>query len=172
MTIYPYLTGSFLVYQQLIGKAALSNTMVLASNWSQANENQVGDLETKSGYLVSFLDGGARLSKSHEPGHDLETITSYVRHRKPITLQLQKDIITLGKYRLRQTAVGKVIDDYNKEMLKLATHMKKENRVAVSRLRDDSGKNREITWADEDEEDWDRIYASCKRDEAILDKRR
>ncbi|KAJ7916999.1 hypothetical protein B0H13DRAFT_1710459 [Mycena leptocephala] len=98
------LTHNFNMFRQLCGNSMLKNIVIVANIWGEVAEARE-ELANNTAWFKPILDKGARLSRHHNDVQSAEAIIHSIIENQSRTLQIQHEIVDLGKDIL-QTAVG------------------------------------------------------------------
>ena len=102
------------MFRELCGDSSLKNVILVTNMWGEVSRD-VGESREKeltSNFFKPVLDKGAQLARHHNTARSAYDIIRCIMRNRPITLQIQRELVDEGK-NIIDTAAGEAV---NKEL--------------------------------------------------------
>jgi len=102
------------MFRELCGDSSLKNVILVTNMWGEVPEDvgEARERELTTNFFKPVLDKGAQLARHHNTTKSAHDIIRCIMRNRPITLQIQRELVDEGK-NIIDTAAGEAV---NKEL--------------------------------------------------------
>jgi len=114
------------MFRELCGDSSLKNVILVTNMWGEVTEDvgETRERELTTNFFKPVLDKGAQLARHHNTTKSAHDIVRRIMENRPITLQIQRELVDEGK-NIIDTAAGEAVNkELNEQMRRHQVEMK------------------------------------------------
>jgi len=100
------------MFRELCGDSTLKNVVIITNMWGEVSQDvgEARENELTTSFFKPVLDKGAQLARHHNTAQSAHDIIRRIMKNRPITLQIQHELINEGKD-ITHTAAGEAVNE-------------------------------------------------------------
>jgi len=114
------------MFRELCGDSSLKNVILVTNMWGGVSEDvgEARERELTTNFFKPVLDKGAKIVRHHNTAQSAHNVIRRVMGNRPITLQIQRELVDEGKD-ITDTAAAEVInEELNGEIRRLQAELR------------------------------------------------
>ena len=133
------------MFRELCGDSSLKNVILVTNMWGEVSKDvgEAREKELTTNFFKPVLDKGAQLARHHNTTKSTHDIIRCIMRNRPITLQIQRELVDEGK-NIIDTAAGEAVNkELNEQIRRHQVEMKAVQEEMMKALKEKDEETRQ-----------------------------